>query len=82
MLQWPRIPENVNALAQGAGAVMKAEEQSLERLHVLAQQIGLDVPQACVPGTLSNMILLEKYVALIMELPLPDVCTPAPEYTP
>lgn len=61
---------------------MKAEEQNVERLHVLAQQIGLDVPRACVPGILSNMALLEKYVALIMELPLPDVCIPAPEYTP
>lgn len=61
---------------------MKADKQSVERLHVLAQQIGLDVPPACVPGTLSNMALLEDYVALIMGLPLPDVCTPAPEYTP
>lgn len=61
---------------------MKAEQHSIERLHVLARQIGLDVPQACIPGTLSNLVLLENYVDLIMGLPLPDVCSPAPEYTP
>ena len=61
---------------------MKEQTQSAEKVHILAQQIGLTVPETCLPGMLSNMALLQGYVSLILSLPLSDVCAPAPEYTP
>lgn len=48
----------------------------------MARQVGLSVPEACLPGVVANTELLRSYVALVDGLPLPDHCEPAFGYVP
>jgi hypothetical protein len=53
-----------------------------QRIDVLAALIALPIPTPCRDGVHANLVLLDRYAALVMDFSLPPECEPAPEYRP
>ncbi|MBO1325449.1 DUF4089 domain-containing protein [Acetobacter sp. TBRC 12305] len=58
------------------------KDATLALVQARAAALGLVLPEACLPGIVSNTDLLGHYTALLEQVALPDLCEPAGEYTP
>ncbi|MBB2201760.1 DUF4089 domain-containing protein [Gluconacetobacter tumulisoli] len=51
-------------------------------VRALARDIGLTIPEPCLPGVMVNRDLLRQYADLVNGFALPDTCEPAFDYQP